>query len=193
MSDTENGQRTIPDPQSPQTNLKTCSRCKVTKPVEDFSKSSGGYWCKACRREYAKEWFSAHPDAKKKNADRAKQQYYSKFEQRERAKANRRAWTRDLKMKVLEYYSGTPPKCQCCGESHVEFLTIDHLANGGKIQREEGVRSGEPLYKWIIDNGYPAWFQVLCMNCNFSKGMFGYCPHSGYSERSLRYDPNERR
>lgn len=38
--------------------------------------------------------------------------------------------------------------------------------------------SGWPLYKWIIDNGFPKYFQTLCMNCNHGKRMNnGVCPH----------------
>lgn len=30
---------------------------------------------------------------------------------------------------------------------------------------------------WLKKNNYPPGFRVLCMNCNFSLGMRGYCPH----------------
>lgn len=56
----------------------------------------------------------------------------------------------------------------------VEFLEIDHTNNNGNTHRKE---VGRHLYKWIIKNNYPRDLQILCANCNRSKGKFGYCPH----------------
>lgn len=33
------------------------------------------------------------------------------------------------------------------------------------------------MYRWLRNHGYPLGFRVLCMNCNFALGKFGYCPH----------------
>jgi len=78
------------------------------------------------------------------------------------------------RLEVLKAYSGEKPKCACCGEEHIEFLTVDHI-NGRKDVPETGQR----LYRWLKINNYPEGFQVLCMNCNYAKGKFGNCPHSG--------------
>lgn len=32
-------------------------------------------------------------------------------------------------------------------------------------------------FKWLRDNNFPDEYRILCMNCNFSLGRFGYCPH----------------
>lgn len=82
-----------------------------------------------------------------------------------------------VKYQVLSYYSGAPPKCQCCNELFFEFLTIDHIKGGGTKHRKEIGQSSGRIYRWLRDNKYPEGYQVLCMNCNHAKGLFGYCPH----------------
>lgn len=79
----------------------------------------------------------------------------------------------EIKLRVLLAYGG---KCACCGESHFEFLTMDHVNNDGAKQRKE-IGNASAIYKWIIANNFPEGFQVLCFNCNFSKSVYGYCPH----------------
>jgi hypothetical protein len=83
---------------------------------------------------------------------------------------------RKLRLEVLIHYGGNPPKCACCGESHEEFLAIDHINNNGCEDRRKGLYA-DKLYRWLIKNNYPKEFRVLCHNCNQSLGHHGYCPH----------------
>src|SRR3990167_2907538 len=81
---------------------------------------------------------------------------------------------------VIKHYGGNPPKCNCCGEKEIKFLTIDHINNDGAKHRKEinanNISGG--LSGWIIRNNYPEDFQVLCMNCNWGKYInLGKCPH----------------
>jgi len=87
----------------------------------------------------------------------------------------------DLKMAALKYYSiNEMPECECCGETIIEFLTIDHIdGNGGEHRRTELKGKYSSIGLWLKDNGYPKGFRVLCMNCNWSMGVHGYCPHHG--------------
>jgi len=63
--------------------------------------------------------------------------------------------------------------CKCCGETGMEFLSIDHINNGrGNPAKREG-----SLYYWLRKRGFPPGFQVLCHNCNAAKHLFGSCPH----------------
>ena len=79
-----------------------------------------------------------------------------------------REWRRNRKLTVLSHYSSSPPECACCGETEIDFLSLDHINNdGSKHRRETGTRGG--IYSWVIKNNFPPLFQVLCMNCNFSK------------------------
>lgn len=95
------------------------------------------------------------------------------------AESNRqscRQRNRRLKIEVISAYGG---KCACCEETFMEFLTIDHIAGGGK----KHIRSiGGPgrFYRWLRENDYPLGFRVLCFNCNSSIGFYGYCPHSAH-------------
>jgi len=99
---------------------------------------------------------------------------------------------------ILTHYGGNPPKCACCGESHYEFLTIDHICGGGikhrlqisgltkddvkglsvELLRGKGY-DPRKFTKWIIENNFPEGFRILCYNCNCAIGHYGYCPHSG--------------
>lgn len=87
---------------------------------------------------------------------------------------HRRAFTRRTKLAVIEAYGA---KCACCAETLFEFLTIDHIHNDGRRDRLNGIY-GLKFYRWLLRNGCPKdRFRLLCMNCNFARGKFGYCPH----------------
>jgi hypothetical protein len=84
-----------------------------------------------------------------------------------------------IKEKVINGYGG---KCKCCGETLLDFLTIDHINNDGAIHRKEFGRAGK-IHRWIISNNFPEEFQVLCFNCNYSKFLNnGKCIHQIYKE-----------
>ena len=69
-------------------------------------------------------------------------------------------------------------QCACCGETHWEFLAIDHIHGGGNRHRRVFKRQGR-LYREIRDEGFPRdKYRILCHNCNMSLGHYGYCPHS---------------
>jgi hypothetical protein len=80
---------------------------------------------------------------------------------------------------ALKAYSDGKPCCVCCGEDKVEFLVIDHVDGGGNKQRKELGRrwAGTQFFRWLHLQGYPKGYRVLCHNCNFSLGAYGYCPH----------------
>lgn len=85
-----------------------------------------------------------------------------------------------IRLEVLIYYGGTPPECECCGEEKLEFLTIDHVAGNGCEQRRDDPSSIK-IYSWLKRNNLPQGYRVLCMNCNFAHGRYGYCPHESPS------------
>ena len=80
-----------------------------------------------------------------------------------------------LRLIILAHYAGGDPKCICCGESCVEFLTLDHINGNGSEHRKQ-VHPNR-MHEWIVRNNFPEGFRVLCMNCNWSIGLRGYCPH----------------
>lgn len=79
-----------------------------------------------------------------------------------------------LKLELINAYGG---KCNCCGETNWIFLTIDHIAGGGNIHRKNIKRTGTDFYRWLKINNYPKDnYQLLCYNCNITKGHQGFCP-----------------
>lgn len=93
------------------------------------------------------------------------------------AQAKKRA---RIKNAVFAAYGGFI--CACCGETEKKFLTLDHINNDGSAFRMKiaGKRtaSGFTTYAWLVRNGFPEGYQVLCMNCNYGKQMNkGVCPH----------------
>jgi hypothetical protein len=78
--------------------------------------------------------------------------------------------------------------CRCCGEDKIEFLTIDHVY-GRAVPRRRGLKRDalHPNLRKIIDDGeMPDHLQILCMNCNWSLGRWGYCPHNPGHVRDVR-------
>lgn len=103
----------------------------------------------------------------------------------------------NVRSEVFEAYGGA---CTCCGERRIELLTVDHapplgapLAMRHALQSfgvtiREGSRpkytSGRALYFKLRARGFPKdGYRILCMNCNSSRGFWGYCPH----ERELGF------
>ncbi len=94
------------------------------------------------------------------------------------------AQTVAIRMEVFTHYSGGTPRCACCSESHLVFLTIDHVNNDGAEHRRSGVASGSSTYYWLRRNGYPTGFQVLCWNCQHAKAVGVACPHQAELEKA---------
>lgn len=93
--------------------------------------------------------------------------------------ARRRAYYQLVKREVLVKYGGI---CDCCGETDLKVLSIDHIGNG----RPEGrKRHGMNLYAVLRRSNFPAGYRVLCLNCNMALGFYGYCPHKGVPDKSL--------
>lgn len=90
-------------------------------------------------------------------------------------RAYAREWYRSRRREAIARYGG---KCACCGESEHKFLALDHIDGGGNAHRRRvGMRGGGGTLNWLVKNGYPPGFQVLCHNCNMAKGFWGECPH----------------
>lgn len=79
---------------------------------------------------------------------------------------------------VFAAYGGY--RCVCCGVDERLFLSIDHINNDGNVERKSGAysSSGTAFYLWLRKQGFPAGYQVLCMNCQVGKHRNGgVCPH----------------
>ena len=145
-----------------------CSRCRKSYPA---TRKYFGYrasnikqldsWCLECKRKSRRNWGSRNSATLKKT------------------QAARRL---SAKIEAMAAYSkGSKPSCACCGETHIEFLNIDHQKGGGTKHRTSLGHSGRgnSFYRWLKKNGYPDGYRVLCANCNQAFGLFGKCPHQG--------------
>src|SRR3990167_1789947 len=87
-----------------------------------------------------------------------------------------KAYQKKTKLEVFSHYSGGKPRCSCCGEEIIEFLSIDHIGGKG-VQHREIIGSSYRLYMWLRKNNYPVGFRVLCHNCNQATSWGRRCPH----------------
>lgn len=93
-------------------------------------------------------------------------------ENKGKERINRKTVKIKLKSEVICQYGN---KCSCCGETNIEFLTIDHI-NGGGNKHKRDIKKN--IYRWLKHNNYPDGFQVLCYNCNLGKNRYNVCPHN---------------
>ena len=90
------------------------------------------------------------------------------------AAAYQSGYKRQKRQEVYDHYGS---KCVCCGESRFEFLSVDHTEGGGTRHRRESGLRGAAIIGWLIKEGFPEGFRVLCHNCNQATGFYGFCPH----------------
>jgi hypothetical protein len=87
-----------------------------------------------------------------------------------------------VKERMLAFQHYGDYKCACCGEQEFAFLTLDHINGDGNASRLElfGKKSiaGHHMYRKLRKQGFPAGYQVLCMNCQVGRrDNGGLCPH----------------
>jgi hypothetical protein len=172
---------------------KTCKTCDETKPVAEFAWYAPGKYRSVCRKCYSaqqtpkmKTYYAANSERIKveRKAFRAYRKEHGLPEQRlkrpedydEKRRATGKARRIRYRAKCFDAYGGS--FCACCGESTIEFLTLDHINGDGGALRRSGVENaGERLYRKLELAGYPPGYQVLCMNCNWARRHDGICPH----------------
>lgn len=155
--------------------MKKCGRCGSMKALSEFGISSKTdkpmAYCKPCyvlARATHQRWLERNP------GEAARRTAKWRSENREQALQAQRDSNRKLKDAAYVAYGGY--ECKCCGETMEAFLSLDHVNNDGNEHRK--IMDRRKLYKWLMRQGYPDGFQVLCMNCNFGKARNGgICPH----------------
>lgn len=182
--------------------LKKCNVCGFNKPFTDFFRASrveGEHRrqsaCKSCSKARNRKWraknrnranelarLSHYRNKSKRNKD--SRDYYARCG--DKVRELMRARNLSLKLQAYDAYGGR--FCACCGESEINFLSLDHINNDGNEERrkystkgrnESTAAGGSSAYYLRLKNqGYPFGYQVLCMNCNYGKRMnSGVCPH----------------
>ncbi len=61
-------------------------------------------------------------------------------------------------------------------------LTVDHIEGGGSKHRRE-LRYWS-IYKWLVVEGFPSGYQILCMNCQMIKKTV----ENEYRSESLKHE-----
>ncbi len=112
-------------------------------------------------------------DEQRKERKEGLRLYHKEYRKENAARiaANKRIYEDNIKKKGIAHYGS---KCTCCGESIIEFLTIEHK-NGRK--KNEKRLTGKRMWARIKTEGYPDDYTILCFNCNCARGAFGFCPH----------------
>lgn len=142
---------------------KICKDCKIEKLVENFSIQIDN------NRQMCSVWYSSYC--------------------KDCCNIRRKKYDLKIKLKVINYYSSGTNSCKCCNENKIEFLTIDHINNGRGNPADRSDRMGLPFYRKLIKLNFPEGFQVLCYNCNLTKGFLGICPHNTkYKEEEEIYN-----
>lgn len=143
-----------------------CTQCGQRAPVE------GGKTCEQCRKYYR----DYRARLRKKGLCKCGRRPAPGGKNCELCREKTREYNRALRDEVFEAYGGY--KCRCCGETHKEFLQIDHINNDGAEHRRSISNKGTiGVYYWLKKHKFPPGFQVLCANCNYAKAHYGYCPH----------------
>ena len=154
-----------------------CLRCKTNKPNEEFHKSKTrknglNFYCIQCQGVMDAEYYLKNRKrilAKKRQQYHENPEFYKEVYQRNRSQ---------MRSEMIREYGG---KCSCCGESAFEFLTLEHPNGDGvrdRVERTGRNSGGYRLYASLKRDGWPkVGYDLLCMNCNWARGMFGYCPH----------------
>lgn len=152
---------------------KICNGCKTSKPLKDFNFDSytptgRTYKCRQCLGYGPRK--ESYIDNPSPNSYHIKLQRKTEFRHARRDR-------------IIEAYGG---KCTCCEENTYKFLSIHHKFNDGQADRAAiGVGN---FHKWIEDHNYPTErLELLCYNCNCSKGFNGFChesdPVNNFSKR----------
>lgn len=168
--------------------MKLCIKCKIEKSHGEFSKNNKTQdkltsWCKLCKKESDKQHYLKNKESINERIKQYRILYPEvsrlwRSKNKEKIQEKIKLYRLKHKRIVFNHYG----ICQCCGESNLGFLTIDHINNDGAQHRKEifGKKtSGGPLYHWIIKNNFPQDLQSLCYNCNCGKqsSNLNLCPH----------------
>ena len=93
------------------------------------------------------------------------------------------------RLDALTAYSEGVPHCLHCGETQIEFLTLDHISGRASMGHAKPIR-GHVLYSRLRRDGYPPGMQILCWNWNEIKGkkdMWRKSPKTRHGLTSKKY------
>lgn len=185
---------------------KACTRCGEEKALDGFSPMKHGRlgrasWCRVCCRIYAVRKATSRRSTKDYKevtektctlclVTKKSNLFFKRTSSSDGLESQCRVChtqsdaksKRKLRLDLVLGYGG---KCECCSESRIEFLQLDHKFNDGAEERRLMSRNPKDksnaiykLHRRLRRQGFPRdRYQLLCANCNWAKGMYGLCPH----------------
>ena len=113
------------------------------------------------RKEYNHEYYIYN-----KNDIVNKQKKYKQTEDgKEAVKRANKNYRLKLLTNAIDHYSDGKMLCNCCGETNLEFLSLDGNASLTFLKKLEALE-------------YPHGYEVLCMNCDWGISQNdSMCPH----------------
>ena len=133
--------------------MKTCSTCKIEKPVSEFHKRSSNPdglqgVCKKCRKKRSAKWYS---------------------DNKEPHNSKRKAWKQkrilDHTVLLVEYLRAHP--CVDCGEDDPMILDCDHV-RGDKVGHVTSMLCRD-LAPWSTILAEIGKCEIRCANCHRKK------------------------
>lgn len=156
-----------------------CTKCGVEKDPTAFKKDPRkrnglSSHCRECTNAARLAWHHKNAESQKIKMKeyRSENKEYFKRKGRERGVKN--------KLIAMTYYCNGKPYCVGCGVENMEVLTLDHINEDGAEHRR--VESMGSTSDWVVQNGLPSGFQVLCWNCNNAKHRHQSVPVYTYKE-----------
>ena len=129
-------------------------------------------WClknRAKTRAYNRAWYHKNKVRQHESMRKYRIENATILNQNNRERAQK------FRLEALSWYGGVIPKCACCGETENKFLSFDHI--NGRNNAKYKNNHGSNWYRNLTKNEKDPDIQILCYNCNLSKGFYGICPH----------------
>lgn len=162
--------------------MEECVKCEKRKPRDQFredkkKKNGLSSWCRECMLKANKKYSRKYRRINLRDTRKASLEY--RHENLERVNKRAKQTREELKREVYGHYSNGEYKCACCGIDVYEFLCIDHINNDGNVDRKNNPshQTGDKLCRRLKRDGYPEGYQLLCYNCNITKGIYNVCAH----------------
>jgi hypothetical protein len=158
---------------------KTCGKLKDESLFEKTKKVKSGIGanCIDCHKKYMRDMAKKYYKNNPQRFIKRNKKWWK--DNPEKTKEIKQKTSLKLKKEVFELIGDGEIKCACCGESEINFLSIDHKNNDGSYERKKlGLKGGLQFYRYVRDSRNPKQhYQILCFNCNLSKGFYGKCAH----------------
>ena len=148
------------------TGLKVCSRCKASKPAEDFGKNTKysdglSHYCRDCSSLYSRETYMRHQERYKENVRiRQNAARLANPEWNLVCRCRGRAKRKSITCTITEEDIKIPPSCPVCGRS------ISFRYPGSPLDRDDY----PSVDRYDSSLGYvPGNVWIICVNCNRRK------------------------